>query len=51
MLKIMNDLENISTNFKNWIIANGGNPLLWFGILAFFFCLFAFAFRVLKKNG
>lgn len=50
MLKIMDSISDVSNNFKDWIIDNGNNPLLWFGILAFFLILFGIAFRGLKQK-
>lgn len=50
MLKIMDTINNVAGSFKDWIVENGDNPLLWFGLLAFFLIFFGIAFRGLKKN-
>lgn len=46
----MDSINDVANNFKSWIVENGSNPLLWFGIVAFFIIFFAIAFRALRKN-
>lgn len=50
MLKLMDSINDVANNFKNWIVENGSNPLLWFGVVAIFIIFFAIAFKALRKN-
>lgn len=50
MLKIMDFISNAANSFKDWIIDNSSNPLLWFGVLAFFLVFFGIAFKGLKQK-
>lgn len=43
-------LEEISDNFKGWILNHGSNPVLW---IVFFFLgilVFAFTYKALTKH-
>lgn len=49
MLNIMDKLNDITSNFKEWVIANSSNPIVWFVLAGIVVLLFVIGFRTLKK--
>lgn len=49
-LGIMDTLEKWSEKFKDFIMDNYGNPILWVAILAFGILLFKTLYSGLNKN-
>lgn len=43
-------LENVSENFKDWIIENGNNPVLWVGLFFLGLFIFIITYKALNKN-
>lgn len=47
---MMDWLENVSSNFKDWIAAHGSNPFLWVGIFLAGLLIFAITYNALTKR-
>lgn len=50
MLTIVDKLNEISENFKGWMVANESNPLLWIGLFFGGILVFWFTYNSLSKN-
>ena len=51
MLGIMETLEGWVEAFRDFIIDNHSNPVLWVGIIVIGIALFGFVYNSLSKNG
>ena len=51
MLSIMESLEKLSDTFKQFILDNQSNPVLWIGLVVLGVALFGFTYNSLSKNG
>lgn len=51
VLSIIDSINEISNNFKEWIIDNSTNPLLWIGLFFLGILVFVITFRALNKQG
>lgn len=51
MLGIMESLEKVSDTFKQFILDNQNNPVLWIGLVVLGVALFGFTYSALSKNG
>lgn len=49
ILNIIDSVKEISEQFKDWIINNSTNPLLWIGLFFLGILIFAFTYRALNK--
>ena len=49
MLNIMDKLNDETSSFKDWVIANSSNPVVWFVLVGIVVLLFVIGFRTLKK--
>ncbi len=49
-LDFFEKLQEWSDKFKEWIMSNYGNPLLWVGILIVAFLFFKIMFGTLNKD-
>ncbi len=49
-LSLFSKLQEWSDKFKNWIMDNYGNPILWVGILVVAFLFFKIMFSALNKD-
>ena len=47
---MMDWLENISGDFKDWITAHGSNPFLWVVIFLVGLIIFAITYNALTKH-
>ena len=47
----MESLEKLSDTFKQFILDNQSNPVLWIGIVVLGVALFGFTYSALSKNG
>ena len=50
ILSIMDKLTELSDNFKEWLIANGDNPIIWIAFFGGGLLLFFFLYNYLKKG-
>lgn len=50
ILNIVDNIEKIALNIKNWFIQNGGNPFLWVGIILFGIFMFEVIYQSLHKD-
>ena len=50
ILGIMDSLNKMSENLKDWFIENGNNPILWLGIFLGGILLFSIVYNYLKKG-
>ena len=51
MLSIMETLEKWTETFKDFIMNNHSNPILWIGIIIIGLAIFGFVYDSLSKNG
>lgn len=51
VLSIMDNINEIANNFKEWIIAHSTNPVLWVGLFFLGILVFAVTYRALNKQG
>ena len=51
MENVMETIENWAESFKNFIIDNQSNPVLWIGIFVIGLAIFGFVYSSLSKNG
>ena len=51
MLNIIETLEKWSDTFKQFIMDNQSNPVLWIGIIVLGLAVFSFTYSSLNKNG
>ena len=51
MLSIMESLEKLSDTFKQFILDNQNNPVLWIGLVVLGVALFGTTYNALSKNG
>lgn len=49
ILNIMDSINEVADNFKNWIIDNSTNPLLWVGLFFLGIFIFVVTYRALNK--
>ena len=49
ILNIIDSINEIANNFKEWIINNGGNPILWVGLFFLGIFVFSVTYRALNK--
>lgn len=50
VLSIWDEMLKISDNFREWIIRNSTNPILWIGLLFLGLFLFVFTYHALNKQ-
>jgi len=51
MLSVIETLEKWTDTFKDFIIDNHSNPILWITIILIGLALFGFLYNSLSKNG
>ncbi len=51
VLNIIDSINGVADNFKEWIINNSSNPLLWIGLFFLGILVFVVAYRALNKQG
>lgn len=51
ILNIMDSINKVADNFKEWIIENSLNPLLWVGLFFLGILVFVVTYRSLNKEG
>ena len=51
ILNIIDSINDVADNFKEWIINNSNNPLLWIGLFFLGILVFVVAYRALNKQG
>lgn len=49
ILNIMDSINEVADNFKNWIIDNSTNPLLWVGLFFLGIFVFVATYHALNK--
>lgn len=49
VLSIMDTINEVAEGFKNWIIDNGTNPLLYIGLFFLGIFVFVATYRALNK--
>lgn len=49
MLNIIDKLNDVTAGFKDWVVANSSNPIVWFILIGIVVLLFAIGFSALKK--
>jgi len=49
ILSIMDTINEGANSFKDWIIDNSGNPLLWIGLFFLGIFIFLITYRALNK--
>lgn len=49
VLNIMDTINEVAESFKNWIIDNSTNPLLYIGLFFLGIFIFAATYRALNK--
>lgn len=49
VLSIMDSINKVADSFKDWIINNSTNPLLWIGLFFLGVFIFAATYRALNK--
>ena len=50
-MKIIETLEKWAEVFKNFIMNNHANPILWIGMIIISLAIFGFVYDSLSKNG
>lgn len=50
ILDLFEELNKISGNFKNWILENNTNPVLWIGLFLLGLAIFGMTYRILNKH-
>ena len=50
MLNVWETISKIPENFKDWIIENGRNPILWTGLFLLGLVIFGITYRALHKD-
>lgn len=50
MLSIWDSINGFADSFKDWMIKNGSNPLLWIGLFFIGLLLFAITYKALQKE-
>lgn len=51
ILNIIDSINKVADNFKEWIIENSTNPLLWVGLFFLGILVFVVTYRSLNKEG
>ncbi len=50
-LSIIDKMNEWVEPFKNWIMANHGNPIMWLGFVLIGIAVFSITFGALHRNG
>lgn len=51
ILNILDNINKVADNFKEWIIENSTNPLLWVGLFFLGIFVFIVTYRSLNRQG
>ncbi len=50
ILNLWETISKIPEEFKNWIVSNGRNPILWTGLFLIGLVVFGITYRALNKT-